>query len=857
MPHRQSFRQHVSDPVARQWTEAIRHHKQGRLIEAERSYRAVLDLAPHHYDALRLLGTIYLQNGKSEQALPLFQRALQAQPQNPEILNSLGIALASTGRAKEAATYFRQALENCPTHVEALHNLGRVLRELGNVEAALDCYLRAIQSRGNNPEACFQAGWCQYEMGAFEQAVVSFKNALDQRPRFADALGGLAATLWAMGRRAEARTKLERALEIEPGNAKLMVNLGEFLYDETKVSEALEYYNRALACAPEYPVALWRKSFALLSVGEYNEGWKLYAACLGDSRTRGPNLFAPKKPWDGRAISGTLLIWCEQGLGDSLQFIRYAELCKKRVGKVFVYCPKPLVRLFKGLPFIDDAFDTILDQRIFDEHVPVMNLPYLFDTTLQTVPADVPYLRVDSAMIAKWVKKFSCTDDCLRVGLVWAGGAHEGKVTTHLIDRQRSLGLDRLKPWLDLQGARFYSLQKDIPDEQIGALGLADRVTSFMDEVVDFADTAAIVQNLDLVISVDTSVAHLAGGLGKPVWIMSRANADWRWLQNRPSSPWYPTARIFGQTVIGNWDGVIAEVRCELAREVSKKSLPPSVGGAPLSSLPPVSSKPSLEVYLSSALSQSWTEATAHHKAGRLAEAERGYRAVLEAEPQHGDALRLLGAIYVQTGRSGLAVPLLETAAELFPRNPEILNSLGVALATLGREAEAIARFRQVLDVHPGYVGALNNLGHALRKQGKFAESLEYYERSYQMMPNHPQTACELGRCHYDASNFEQAARCFERMLSQKQDDIRGIMGLAAVFLATGRMAEAEWQLTQALSMAPEHLRPAVHAASLMKDAQQLRAFLARFGFVLPEKSGDTAAACAGLQAQSPLDRSA
>jgi tetratricopeptide (TPR) repeat protein len=536
MRSRQTFRQNAPDPAARAFAEAAAHHQAGRLPEAERLYRVALGLSPRHGDALRLLGTICLQNGRSEQALPLLQAALQEQPQNPEILNCLGIALWEAGRGEEAVTRFRQALAINPAYIEVLNNLGNALHEQGKSEAALDC----------------------------------FKKALSQKPDYVDALNSLGAALCGMGREADARAKFERALQIEPNNAEIITSLAGLLCSEGKTEEGLEHYNRALAHAPGYGKALWGKSFPLLALGEYREGWKLYETGLGRRDMRGPMPFAPVKPWDGKpGPDKHLLIWSEQGLGDSLQFIRYAELCKQRVGKVSVLCPKPLVRLFKALPFIDDAFDPTREGSNFDGHVPMFSLPHLFDTALETVPAAVPYLRVDPEIQTKWAAKFAGVAG-VKVGLVWAGSAREGNVAANRIDRQRSVGLERMKPWLDLQGAQFYNLQMGKPAEQIATLGLADRLTDFMGEVADFADTAAIVQNLDLVITVDTSVAHLAGGLGKPVWILSRYNACWRWLQNRPTNPWYPTARIFGQPTLGDWDSVMAEVGRELTLEIAK-----------------------------------------------------------------------------------------------------------------------------------------------------------------------------------------------------------------------------------------------------------------------------------------------
>jgi len=517
---------------------AIEHHRAGRFAQAEQQYRAALALVPRHGDVLHSLGALYLQQGKPEQALPLLQTALQVQPGNPEVLNNLGAALRDAGHEREAITFFHQALAIKPAYAEALNNLGSVLQNTGDFEAALDCYTKALQ----------------------------------MRPNLIEARANMGTTLWRMGRNAEAREVLERALQMEPGHAGAISNLGVILYGSGKTGEALEHFNRALVLSPKRQRALFGKSMALLALGEYREGWNLYEAGLGHHYLRGVNQFAAVKPWDGKpAPHKHLLIWHEQGLGDSLQFIRYAELCRQRVSKISVLCQKPLVRLFKSLPFIDDAFDAPQEGRShFDEHISMMSLPHVFDTVLETVPATVPYLRVDPEIQAKWAPKFAGITG-MKIGLVWAGGSHEGVVNAALMDKQRSVGLERMKPWLDLQGARFYSLQKDKPAEQIAALGLVERITDFMGDVTDMADTAAIIQNLDLVIAVDTSVAHLAGGLGKPVWILSRYNADWRWLQNRPTNPWYPTARIFGQPAMGDWDSVIAEVGRELANEIAKK----------------------------------------------------------------------------------------------------------------------------------------------------------------------------------------------------------------------------------------------------------------------------------------------
>jgi tetratricopeptide (TPR) repeat protein len=509
----------------------VEHHRAGRLQKAERLYRVAIGLAPNNGDALRLLGALYIQSERPEQALLLLQDALKAQPNSIEILNNLGLALLKTGRNEEAGASIRQALAINPAYVDAHYNLGVVFINDDKFDNAIDC----------------------------------FERALSYQPDYAKALNNLGYSLRHVGKPGAALEYLKRAIQISPTFPEAYSNIGALLYDEGKVPEALEYYDLALTQAPGDQSALWGKSLALLALGNYREGWKLHDKGFGHRHMRGFNQFPAAKPWDGEpAPNKHLLIWTEHGLGDALQFIRYAELCKTRVGKLSVLCQTPLIRLFKSSPFIDDAFDKLPEGNDFNKHVPLMSLPHVFETVLETVPNNIPYLRVAPDLRAKWAPKFFGIPD-MKVGLVWAGGARIGNSPSSRIDQQRNIALEHMKPWLDLPGARFYNLQKDKPAEQIAALGLTDRLTEFMGEVRDFADTAAIVQNLDLVITVDTSMAHLAGSLGRPVWVLSRYNACWRWLQNRPDNPWYPTARIFGQPKPGDWHSVIAQVKKELA----------------------------------------------------------------------------------------------------------------------------------------------------------------------------------------------------------------------------------------------------------------------------------------------------
>jgi hypothetical protein len=411
-------------------------------------------------------------------------------------------------------------------------------------------------ANAESPDELINRGKALCEAGDTAEAIACFEKGRAQRPQDVGIASALAVGLWAAGRFAEAHAALVCALELAPNDGGLLLNLGALLYDEGRIDEALAVFDEALRLAPDDGMVLWRKSFALLAKGEYQQGWKLYASALGGPGPR-RNRFSPAKLWNGGLMpGGRLLLWCEQGLGDCLQFMRYAELCKQRVGRVSVFCPKPLIRLFQSLPFIEEVSD-ICDEKNFDAHAPLMNLPHLFGATLETVPAAIPYLHVDPGIQARWDKKFAGDTDALKVGLVWAGGVRKGDMRAKILERQRDIKFEQMKPWLAIEGVKFYNLQKD------GAA--SPELTDFMSEVVDFADTAALVQNLDLIIGVDTAVVHLAGALGKPVWILSRFNADWRWLQNRPENPWYPSAQIFGQPAPGDWGGVIKQVSSALA----------------------------------------------------------------------------------------------------------------------------------------------------------------------------------------------------------------------------------------------------------------------------------------------------
>lgn len=576
--------------------QAVAHHQKGDTDAAEAMYQKVLQTTPQHFDALRLLGGLYIQQNRAEDAMRCLQQALAITPHHPELLNNLGVAFSAQGRLQDALNHYQQAVAIAPQYADAVDNIGNIYYNAGKLGDAVKWLTRSLSLRAENPRAHAFLGHAYRLQNQNAAAADHYRQALAFWPDNIELLTCLGNLLRAEGQSEEACALYQRLAALKPDDAKIHSNLGVIYRDMGDLPGAVAEYDAALRLRPEdadarinrggvlieldrpeeacqdYDAALginpkradaaWGKSLALLMLGDYRAGWEHYEARFAYKPKPGP---APQVArWDGAPLTGkTLLIWGEQGLGDVLQFIRYAGLCKAAGAHVIVTCDKALVRLLRNSPAIDVVFasDGFAPEHAekLDYQVPVMSLPHLFGTLLETIPHETPYLFVSRATQEKWAPRFATVHE-RKIGLVWAGNPRKNLIDAHTTDRQRSLTLAMLRPLLDQSGCRFYSLQKGAAAEQMTELGLNDRIINLMPDVADFEDTAAIVQNLDLVISVDTSVVHLAGGLGKPVWVLSRFGGCWRWLRNREDSPWYPSARVFGQSAPGDWAGCVARI---------------------------------------------------------------------------------------------------------------------------------------------------------------------------------------------------------------------------------------------------------------------------------------------------------
>ena len=570
---------------------ALDAHQAGRLDTADSIYREVLAIDPANARALHYFGVLHYQRGQHADAATLmshalkhdrhdaacwsnrglaaaalgyldeaticYDQALQLQPDFADARNNFGVALQAQGALNEAVEQYRLAIASNPAFVDAHLNLGTALGKLGNFTEALACYRDALQLDPNSAEAHFNAGNAHNALGEHEAAVASFERALALRPDYAEAHINLGSAIGKRGDYAGAESHYRRAVALNP-NPTNLVCLGGSLGAQGRLDEEETFYRDALAREPDYADAHQNLAWLLLKRGDYKEGWAEFAL-----RWRKSDYDALALPgvaeWRGEPLEGRrLLIVGEQGFGDHFQFLRYARVLHERGATVDVCVREPLLRLVQRVPGVHRAFAGKPDAE-YDFWVPMMSVPSCVGTELSSIPAQIPYLFADNAKVDAWRKKLQTSGKTKRkVGLVWAGSPVFGN------DRYRSMALADLHTLADVAKVSWYPLQKGPAHAQLADAPEAFRAHDFSGELNDFEDTAALIMNLDLVIAVDTGVAHLAGALGKPVWLLLPANSDWRWLEARSDSPWYPRMRLFRQQVLGDWAGVVREVASAL-----------------------------------------------------------------------------------------------------------------------------------------------------------------------------------------------------------------------------------------------------------------------------------------------------
>jgi tetratricopeptide (TPR) repeat protein len=509
--------------LSRMQRQAYNSFQQGELDKAARLCAGILEHRPEDFEALHLLGLLNLHRRRLVEALRFLSRALKVNSGSADAMSNLGLALHAAGRFEEAAASYRNALQLAPDHPEILYNLGNALLELGRVE----------------------------------EALANFDEVLSKNPSHVGALVNRGNALLRFNRIFEALSSYDRALAAMPGHPQILTNRGHALRRLDRPLEALADFEAALAMGPEFAEAHFEAAMTRLTLGDFDAGWRAYEWRWKTGVFAGQRRQLPAPLWLGDApVSGkTILLHAEQGFGDTIQFIRYAPLLASRGARVVCEMQPELQSLLSQLEDIE-----IIAQGdplpAFDLHCPLLSLPLAFRTRVETIPAAVPYLAASAQRLAHWRGRLLQGSPC--AGFVWSGSP------AHKNDLNRSIPLARLAALFEDPPLRCFSLQSELREADAEVLRRLPRLVHLGGEPRDFADTAAVISLLDVVVTVDTAVAHLAGALGKPVVILLPYAADFRWMRDRDDTPWYPSAKLLRQPAFGDWDSVIERLADEL-----------------------------------------------------------------------------------------------------------------------------------------------------------------------------------------------------------------------------------------------------------------------------------------------------
>lgn len=528
--------------------------------EAVKCYGKALCLNPNLADAHYNMGNIYKDLGQIDEAISSYKMALTKDPNLADAYYNMGNAYRDSYRFDEAISSYKAALDINPNMTFAHHNLGDAYKNQGMLNEAIRCYQNAIEINSDYAEGYNSIGNALKDEGKLEEAIIYYNKALQIKPDYAYAYYNLANIFQNQGKFEKAISYYCIALHLKPSSIEVYNNIGNAYLDQGCFDRALFYYQEGLKKKPSYAEIIFNQATTHLLKGNLIKGWEGYEWRFRRSAKHTVYIHSYDKPrWDGSFFRGKrLFVHAEQGLGDALQFVRYLPMVKARGGTVIFESPKQLFGLMQNFPGIDEltimSYEKKSDKE-FDFYIPLMSLPWIFKTTIDTIPAKIPYFSSDPIKCKYWRRRLA--GDGFKVGLVWSG--------QYRPPYDRFILLEKFAPICKIKGVRLYGLQKGDAAGQIDRLPEDMQIINLGDELVDFTDTAALIENLDLIISIDTSVVHLAGAMAKPTWVLLRFIPDFRWLMHREDSPWYPTVRLFRQSVRGDWDSVILKVARELS----------------------------------------------------------------------------------------------------------------------------------------------------------------------------------------------------------------------------------------------------------------------------------------------------
>jgi len=842
------------------YNQALSLTAQGHLDQAIDNYSNAIRVRPHFQEAYYNLANLFKKMGLIERAIENYSESARLKPDSPEIYNNLGISLNALKRFEQAVDSFTKAIGMKPDYAAAYNNLGLTLQDQGNWDEAVEKFETAIALKPDHSGAYFNLGFALNQLGKLDGAVMNYRRSIQLKPDFADAHNNLGALLKAEGKIEEAIYHYRKALEYCVDKAEVYNNLGNALEKSDRIDEALDMiqlalaekpdfaeaynnlgvalnaqgdftaaltsYDKAIALKPEFAEARFNRATVDLLLGKFSRGWDDYEWRLKKKHWQDVYPLRHDLPrWDGSPFpEKRLYVHDEQGFGDTIQFVRYLPRVKALGGTVRLGTRPALLSSLQGLDGIDEVIDRTAGgdpAAGCDLVVPLSSLPGIFGTDLESIPTEVPYLQADAARVSFWKRKIN--GQGFKVGLVWAGNPG------HERDHVRSLKLNNLISLADVPGIKLFGLQKGTAAGQVRDLADKKNLINLGPELDDFSDTAAVMAGMDLVISVDTAVAHLAGAMGIPVWNLVYFAPDWRWMLDRDDSPWYPTMRIFRQQTAGDWSVVIDQVIAELFKVIekrgsgqksNKKATDPRHHEMPVvSNHAPTLHKLGIKAHRDGNFEQALTliaralalesqNAQYYYNFGNICAslgdsqaAINAYRRAIHLKPDYIKAYSSLGFALKDQMRFGEAFDLFDQILKIVPTEPSIYhgrgqvlsalgqhekaiedfdraislkpdkaifyNSLGITFGMVDDQPAAIKAFEQALNLQPDLAEAVNNLGTAMLEQGEFEKALEYFNRAIQIRPDYGEARFNRAAIQLLKGNFEQGWRDYEGRLQQ------------------------------------------------------------------------------------------
>ena len=794
---------------------AIGAHRDGHLDKAERLYRTVLKRDPRDAIALNDLGVLLVQRGQKEPAEELIHAAVIIKPDYAEAHANLGTLLRQKGETDAAIVAFKRAVAAKPDYADAHCNLALALEKKGDTDEALAAFERAIEIRPDHAEAQFGRANALKAKGRGEEAIAGYRAAIALKPDYAAAQARLGIALTHAGEVDEAIAAYRLAIDCKLQSPEVYSNLALTLLEKDETDAAIAEFRQALMQAPNWPHAHFGLSLALLKKGEHAEGWREYEWRWKGAIEKVEPRDLPKPQWQGEDLAGkTLLLYAEQGLGDTLQFVRFVSSLAERGGRVLLEVPGKLFSLLRMSGVAENLLPAGAALPEFDFHLPLLSVPAVVGLAEETIPADVPYLAADPARVARWHERLPVGG--FRVGIVWQGFPNAD------IDKGRSIPLRCFAPLAAVRGVRLISLQKNYGLDQLEALPDGMRVETlgadFDAGPGAFLDTAAVMAELDLIITSDTSVAHLAGALGRPVWVVLKTNPDWRWLQDREDSAWYPTARLFRQRMRGDWDEVLQRAAVELAQVA---------GGNAEKLFPPGKNLPA-DDRADRACAQ-FGEGFRLHKEGLLREAAAAYCKTVTLDPNHAEAYSNLGVIRHAHGKIDDAIALYRRAIEIKPDHTSALGNLVVALTAKGDIDGALAASRQAVTAKPDDAEARLRLGDLLRRKDEPDGALASYRKATALKPSSAKAWFSLAFCLQTKGHLDAAIRDYRQAIAIDPQLVQAHANLGVALADSGLAEEGIAECRQAIALRPGNAQYHSNLGLALSKAGDLDAAFAQY----------------------------